>query len=360
MCHTSITREDALTERLFQGTIHALELFGIYIGKSLGLYRILNQHGPLTAPALAEAAGIHPRYAQEWLEQQAVAGFLVVDDVNAEPLERHFVLPTAHVNVLAVEDHLAHLAPFAQVLVGIAGALPKVVQAYRSGEGVPYASYGVDFRAGQGGINRPAFSSELVNQWLLAMPDLNRRLVSGERLRIADVGCGEGWACIALAKAFPNCEVVGIDADESSIEVARKNASEAGTQVDFVRFDAARLDDDSNFDLILLLETLHDLPQPEATLRGLRKLLAPAGSVLIADERVAESFVAPGDAIERMMYGWSITHCLPSSMASAGSAALGTALRPSVVERMVRAAGYARCKRLEIANDLFRFWQLQA
>lgn len=82
--------------------------------------------------------------------------------------------------------------------------------------------------------------------------------------------------------------------------------------------------------------------------------------MLLADERVAESFVAPGDAIERMMYGWSITHCLPSSMASKDSAALGTALRPAVVERMVRAAGYTRCERLEITNDLFRFWQLQA
>lgn len=360
MCHTSITREDVLTERLFQGTIHALELFGIYIGKSLGLYRTLKERGPSTAPALALAAGIHPRYAREWLEQQAVAGFLVVEDVTAPPLERRFILPAAHVNVLAEEEHLAHIAPFAQLLVGIAGVLPKVVQAYRSGEGVPYADYGTDFRAGQGAINRPAFSSELANQWLLALPDLNRRLVAGERLRLADVGCGEGWACIALAKRFPNCEVVGIDADESSIEAARRNASSAGAKVDFVRFDAARLKDESSFDLILLLETLHDLPQPAATLRGLRQLLAPLGSVLIADEHVAESFVAPGDAIERMMYGWSITHCLPSSMATAGSAALGTVLRPAVVERLARDAGYTHCRQLEIANDLFRFWQLQA
>jgi hypothetical protein len=34
----------------------------------------------LTAPQLADAAAIHPRYAREWLEQQAVAGYLIVDD----------------------------------------------------------------------------------------------------------------------------------------------------------------------------------------------------------------------------------------------------------------------------------------
>lgn len=359
MCQTSITREDALSERLFQATIHALEMFGIYIGKSLGLYQILAHHGPLCAPELARLAGIHFRYAQEWLEQQAVAGLLVVDDVNAPAMERRFTLPVAHINVLAVEDHRAHIAPFAQLLVGIAGALPKVVDAYRSGEGVPYAAYGADFRAGQGGINRPAFSSELVNDWLLALPDLHRRMLAGERLRIVDVGCGEGWACIALSKAFPNCEVRGIDADESSIAAARRNASSAGVQVEFTASDAARLMDDRGFDLILLLETLHDLPQPEATLRTLRQLLAPLGSVLIADEHVAESFVAPGSAVERMMYGWSISHCLPSSMASPGSAALGTVIRPALVERLTRAAGYTRSEPLNIQNDLFRFWRLQ-
>jgi hypothetical protein len=35
------------------------------------------------------------------------------------------------------------------------------------------------------------------------------------------------------------------------------------------------------------------------------------GSVLVADERVADAFTAPGDPVERFMYGWSVLHCLP-------------------------------------------------
>lgn len=56
-------------------------------------------------------------------------------------------------------------------------------------------------------------------------------------------------------------------------------------------------------------------------LRATRQLQHPDGSVMIGDERVAETFAAPGDEIERLMYGFSVLHCLPS-------AATGTVMRP--------------------------------
>ena len=71
--------EDALTSRLLQSTIHAFELYSIYLGKELGLYAALQSGESVTPPELARRAGIAPRYAREWLEQQAVAGFLEVD-----------------------------------------------------------------------------------------------------------------------------------------------------------------------------------------------------------------------------------------------------------------------------------------
>ncbi|HEX7135365.1 MAG TPA: hypothetical protein VF228_22510 [Iamia sp.] len=67
-----------LTQRLCDATIGALELFGVHLGTTLGLYDALDRHGPSTFPELADRAGIHPRYAQEWCEQQAVAGYLTV------------------------------------------------------------------------------------------------------------------------------------------------------------------------------------------------------------------------------------------------------------------------------------------
>ncbi|GAB1688284.1 hypothetical protein [Krasilnikovia sp. M28-CT-15] len=196
--------EPALDERMMQATIGALELFGIYLGSRLGLYDALRGRDGSTYGELAEAAGIAPRYAREWLEQQAVAGILGVDDVTAEAQSRRYRLPEAHVGVLTAPVAPDHLAPLARMVVGIASVLDEVVDAYRAGTGVPYARYGADFRIGQGGINRPAFASALVQEWLPALGPAAQRVSGGGRL--ADLGCGQGWSTLAVAQAYPRAE----------------------------------------------------------------------------------------------------------------------------------------------------------
>lgn len=202
----------ALTSRLLQSVIHALELYSIYLGKEL-MYAALQSREFVTPPELARRTGIAPRYAREWLEQQAVAGFLEVDAPLAAADTRTYRLPPAHVNVLVTEDHPAHLAPLAQMVAGIGGAIEPVLAAYRSGGGVPYPVFGAAFRNGQAGISRPAFAKDLVERWIPAAADIHSRLVSS-RLRVADAGCGAGWSTIAMAQAFPQADVIGFDADD--------------------------------------------------------------------------------------------------------------------------------------------------
>ncbi len=69
------------------------------------------------------------------------------------------------------------------------------------------------------------------------------------------------------------------------------------------------------FDAVFLLECLHDMARPVEVLSECRTALAEGGAVVVADEKVADQFTAPGDLLERMMYGWSVTHCLPVAMA---------------------------------------------
>ena len=91
-------------------------------------------------------------------------------------------------------------------------------------------------------------------------------------------------------------------------------------------------------------------------------ILRNAATVLSREElqRVGERFVAPGDTVERMMYGWSVVHCLPVSMVEQLSEAIGTAIRPEIVQRCARDAGFARCEVLTIDSPLFRFYRLRA
>ena len=82
--------------------------------------------------------------------------------------------------------------------------------------------------------------------------------------------------------------------------------------------------------------------------------------MLVVDEKVAERFTAPGDEVERMMYGWSVTHCLPTQMTEEPSAALGTALRADTVRELATEAGFARVEVLPVENDFFRLYRLHA
>jgi SAM-dependent methyltransferase len=347
-------RSDALAERLFTSTLGALELHAVYLGSELGLYATLDRDGALTSGELAERAGIAPRYAVEWLEQQAVAGLLEAD--AGEP--RRYRLPSDHARVLARPDDPAHVAPFAHLLAGIGAVIERVAAAYRTGDGVPYAAYGRVFRHGQGHINRPAFTHELPTDWLAAMPDVVTRLEAAARPHVADIGCGQGWSTLAVARAFPNAWVDGIDPDPGSIADARRHAADAGLdgRVRFIETDAAGLE--GPYDLILILEALHDMAQPVDALRAAHAALAPGGTVLVVDERVADSFTAPGDEVERMMYGWSVTHCLPTQLAEQPSAALGTVMRAGTVRELADQAGYAHVDVLPVDNDFFRLYRL--
>jgi len=354
-------RADALVERLFGATIGALELFSVYLGAELGLYRALEAHGPLTAPQLAERAGIDARYAREWLEQQAVAGLLEAEAQDRSADARRFALPADHARVLAHPDDAAHLAPMAHMIAGIGGVLPRLADAYRTGAGVPYAAYGAEFRHGQGHINRPAFLEDLPGAWLDALPDVRDRL-RRDGGRVADVGCGQGFATVAIAAAFPLAEVVGFDADAASVQDARAFASEHGVQerAAFVCDDAVAVADHGPFHLVLVLETLHDLARPVEALAAARAALAEGGVVLVVDERVGDTFAAPGDETERMMYGWSVTHCLPTARVEAGSAATGTVMRTGTLREYAAAAGLSSVEVLPVENDLFRLYRLSA
>ena len=356
MTATVPTVTTTLDQRVLDAAIGALELFGIHLGTRLGLYDAL-LGGAATVDELAAAAGIAPRYAQEWLEQQAVAGVLTVDDATAHARARRYTLPEAHVGVVADPVALDHMAPLAGLVVGIASVLDDVVDAYRTGGGVPYARYGDEFRRGPGDINRPAFTSALVEEWLPALGPAVQRLATGGRL--ADVGCGQGWSTIAVARAFPGAEVWGVDSDPASIAEARAAADEHGVAVRFECADAGALAEAGPFDVVTLLEALHDLARPVEVLGAARAAMAADGVMLVADEAVAPAFSAPGDEIERMMYGWSITHCLPAAMVEQPSAAIGTVIREGTVRDLAAAAGFGRVEVLDVDGGFFRLYALR-
>ena len=127
-------RRDALAERLFMNAIGAFDLFSVYLGDTLGLYRCLAERGPLTSAELADAAGVHERYAREWLEQQAASDVL---EAEGDGEQRRFRLPEGHDEALLDVSSLSYVAPMARAVLASIRPIDAVLDAVRNGGGVP-------------------------------------------------------------------------------------------------------------------------------------------------------------------------------------------------------------------------------
>jgi SAM-dependent methyltransferase len=359
MTGTTVGTPDALVERLFSAIVGTMEVASVHLGGRLGFYRALAESPAATSAELATRTGTTERYVREWLEQQAVAGFLIVDDPDADPTMRRYTLPEAYGPVLVDETDLNYLTPLAGIAIDVLGPWERLLSAYRSGAGVPFEAYGRDLVDMIGATNRPQFVN-LIADWLTSVPDIGKRLSASPPARVADVACGIAHSSIAIARAYPQVTVDAFDVDPTSIERARTNIAAEGLddRVRPVLHDASDADLGGTYDLITIFEALHDMNRPVEALRAARASLTDDGSVLVADERVAERFAPPGDEIERLNYGFSILHCLPVGLLDADSAGTGTVIRPDTVRSYAERAGFARVDVLPIEHDFWRFYRL--
>jgi SAM-dependent methyltransferase len=350
---------EALVERLFAAAIDTLEIASVYVGVRLGFYGALANGGEATPAELAVRTGTAERYVREWLEQQAVAGFLSVDDTDAEADQRRYGLPPAHRSVFVDEQDLNHLAPLATLAIGVLKPMDALIDAYRGGGGVPYEAYGADTRDGIGALNRPMFVNQLAD-WFASIPEVDGRLRAQPPARVCDLACGTAWSSIAIARAYPEVTVDAIDIDPASIETARANVAANGLsdRVRPILKDASDPELGDRYDFVTIFEALHDMNHPVQVLRAVRNMVAEAGSVLVADERVAERFTAPGDELERFSYGWSVLHCLAVGMLDEDSAGTGTAIRAETVRAYATEAGFGQVDVLSIEHDFWRFYRL--
>jgi hypothetical protein len=109
------------------------------------------------------------------------------------------------------------MTPMAQLVVGAVAPLHQLLSAFRTGTGVPYADYGEDLHEGIARANRPMFTHLLAQEWIAAMPDIDVRLQADPPTRVADIGMGQGWSSIALARAYPKARIDGFDLDAASV-----------------------------------------------------------------------------------------------------------------------------------------------
>jgi SAM-dependent methyltransferase len=355
------TAVEALADRLFGAALATMELATLHLGLRLGLYQALHELGPVTAGQLAAHVDGDERYLREWLEQQAVAELLACPNDGDSPQERRYELPAATGRVVLEAEDPAYLGPLSHLVVGALLGLPELATAFRTGDGVPFHAYGADLRRGLGHLNGATFDRALAG-WMAAMPDIEQRLRTTHGASVLDIGCGIGRSSLAIARTYPNVTVHGIDLDAASVAEARDNAERAGLadRVTFAVQDAATLPSDAEqrYDLVMVLEALHDTGDPVGTLAASRRQLRAGGAVLIADQLTRDRYAADGDPMERFQYGFSVLHCLPATRAEEHVVAHGTVIRASTVADWATQAGFEQTQVLDIEDPFWRFYRL--
>jgi len=310
----------------------------VVIGHNLGLYKTLAS-GPATAEELAGRTGTNPRYVAEWLRGQAAGGYVEYDaaaDRYSMTEEQAFALTNPDGGVYA---------PGAFVLaLGALKAVPRITEAFRSGAGMGWHEQDADVFTGCEQFFRPGYIANLIPSWIPALDGVEDKLRAGAT--VADIGCGLGASTILLAQEYRNSRFTGSDYHDGSIEMARKHAGDQGV-ADRVSFEVASASTFSGtgYDLAATFDCLHDMGDPLAAAKHVRRALKPDGTWLIVEPYAADDTAGNLNPVGRVYYGASTLLCVPNALSQPGGYALGAQAGEAAIRQVVTDAGFTRFRR---------------
>jgi SAM-dependent methyltransferase len=308
----------------FGHLVGAFSVLLLQLGRQSGLLETVLAGGG-TAREIAGRADVDVRNADEWLRGMTVAGYLSEED--------GVFAPTPMTSVTFSTDFPVSVTSVLDGLWAAPQVYEDVVSAIRSGAGIssdrlaPYAPFV--------GVNTPTYRTALVAEWFASVPGLTDRLAAGAR--VAEIAPGNGAAAAIVGKAFPASTVVGYDLEPKGGVDLPPNATLRAV-------DARGLPDEGPFDLVYCLDSLHHMGDAVGVLAGIGRVLAPGGTVLVAENDLTGDLARDAeDPSAVIAYTSSVVYCLQEALSAGGevhSCAEGTRW----VEDAMAAAGFSNVR----------------
>jgi 2-polyprenyl-3-methyl-5-hydroxy-6-metoxy-1,4-benzoquinol methylase len=346
-----LSRKDQFAGRLVEALNAGAMTMMLSIGHRTGLFDTMSRMDPATCDQIAERAGLRSRYVREWLG--AMVTWRVVE---YDPASRAYTLPAEHAALLtraAVPENFAGSMQWFSVLGGVED---EVVRCFREGGGVPYERFN-RFHEVMAEESSQTVVSALFEHILPLAPGLEAQLEAG--IDVCDVGCGSGWALIAMAERYPESRFTGYDFSPAAIQRAGAQAERRGlTNVRFEVRDAAKIDEPASFDLITTFDAIHDQVDPAAVLRNIFNALRAGGTYLAQDIRASSHLENNLDhPVAPFLYTISTMHCMTVSLAHCGCG-LGTCWGEEMAVRMFREAGFPSVTTQTLDHDIMNNYYL--
>jgi len=135
-----------------------------------------------------------------------------------------------------------------------------------------------------------------------------QRLKSG---KILEIGPGPGYLSIEIAK-IGHYQITGLDISETMIEIAKRNAQEAGVEVEFRLGNAGNMPfQDNTFDFVVSSGSLHHWKEPVNVFNEVHRVLKANGEALIGDVRKdasKEEIDKIAKKIDSFIMRWGLRH----------------------------------------------------
>ena len=230
----------------------------IALGVESGLFRALAAAPDGLRPQdLATAQGLDAQYARHFLQTGYALELL---DLAGD----RYRLAEHMAPLLARPEHNSYLGSLAAFHHISGRDFERMPALLKSGGTYTFQQHEADFIAGVAEVTA-GIAGFVAASILPGLPEFAGR----DDLAVLDLGCGAGGTLLALARAYPNGRLLGLDLEPRSIE----------------------LDQAASFDLVTLIQVLHEtVPAVRADiLAGAFAALKPGGVLLVVDEPYPET-----------------------------------------------------------------------